>query len=71
MQPAKEPKVQYSETDAANILGVSIDQLRTLVKNHIVKEEEVGSGTVSIFQPADLLVLRILSGMSSQGTAAN
>jgi DNA-binding transcriptional MerR regulator len=71
MHPAKEPKVQYSETDAAQILGVSVDQLRILVKNHIVKEEEVGCGTVSIFQPADLLVLRILSGMSSQGTAAN
>jgi DNA-binding transcriptional MerR regulator len=71
MHPAKEPKVQYSESDAAQILGVSIDQLRVLVKNHIVKEEEVGNGSVSIFQPADLLVLRILSGMSSQGTAAN
>jgi DNA-binding transcriptional MerR regulator len=71
MHPAKEPKVQYSESDAAQILGVSVDQLRILVKNHIVKEEEVGNGTVSIFQPADLLVLRILSGMSSQGTAAN
>jgi DNA-binding transcriptional MerR regulator len=71
MHPAKEPKVQYSESDAAQILGVSIDQLRILVKNHIVKEEEVGNGSVSIFQPADLLVLRILSGMSSQGTAAN
>jgi DNA-binding transcriptional MerR regulator len=71
MHPAKEPKVQYSESDAAQILGVSIDQLRVLVKTHIVKEEEVGNGSVSIFQPADLLVLRILSGMSSQGTAAN
>jgi DNA-binding transcriptional MerR regulator len=71
MHPAKEPKVQYSETDAAQILGVSVDQLRILVKNHIVKEEEIGNGTVSIFQPADLLVLRILSGMSSQATAAN
>jgi DNA-binding transcriptional MerR regulator len=71
MHPAKEPKVQYSESDAAQILGVSIDQLRILVKNHIVKEEEFGNGSVSIFQPADLLVLRILSGMSSQGTAAN
>lgn len=70
MPPAKEPKVQYSETDAAHILGVSVDQLRSLVKNHIVNEEGAVDSSVSVFQPADLLVLRILSGMETQGSAA-
>jgi hypothetical protein len=70
MLTAKEPKVQYSENDAAQILGISVQELRTLVKNHISKEDELGNGAVSVFQPADLVVLRILSGMSSQTTAS-
>ena len=34
----KAQKIQYSEHEAANLLGVSIDQFRSLVRDHIVKD---------------------------------
>jgi hypothetical protein len=52
------------------MLGLSVGELRILVKNHIVKEEETANGTVTVFQASDLLVLRILAGMSNQQQAA-
>jgi hypothetical protein len=46
----------YSEDEAATMLGVSVNQLRSLVKTHIVKED-----SVTAFQSTDLLILKILS----------
>jgi hypothetical protein len=70
MLPVKSPRVRYSENEAAQMLGLSVGELRILVKNHIVKEEETANGTVTVFQASDLLVLRILAGMSNQQQAA-
>jgi len=69
MSPARAAKVQYSESEAAQMLGISIDELRTLVKAHIVSEDEPGNGAVTVFQSSDLLVLRILAGKAGQPTA--
>jgi hypothetical protein len=46
----------YSEDEAATMLGVSVNQLRSLIKTHIVKED-----SVTAFQSTDLLILKILS----------
>ena len=46
------------------MLGVSIDQLRSMIRNHIVKDEAAGAPHMSTFQASDLVVLRILAGMS-------
>jgi hypothetical protein len=71
ISPAKAAKAQYSETEAAQLLGISVEELRTLVKAHIVNEEEPGNGAVTVFQSSDLLVLRILAGMSGQAALAS
>jgi hypothetical protein len=70
MSPAKAVKAQYSESEAAQMLGVSVDELRALVRSHIVSHEEPGNGAVTVFQSADLLVLRILAGMPGQTSAS-
>ena len=65
MLPSKQPKVQYSELEAAEILGITVEQLRLLVKSHIVKDDsEAANLAVSTFQPSDLLVLKILASQS-------
>ena len=53
------------------MLSVSVEQLRTLVRDHIVNEDDPENGAVTVFQPSDLLVLRILAGMSGQASAAH
>ena len=61
----KAQKIQYSEHEAANVLGVSIDQFRSLVRDHIVKDATIPVDTsVPTYHPSDLVVLRILRGMS-------
>ncbi len=64
---SKAPKIQYSETEAAALLGLSVEQLRTLVRDHIVTEEQDDSEGLeyATFHPSDLLVLRILAAKNS------
>ena len=59
-------KVQYSEIEVAETLGVSIEELRALVRSHIAAGEESGNGAVTVFHSSDLLVLRILTGRTGQ-----
>lgn len=55
----KSSKVRYSEDEAARKLGLSVDQLRILVRDHIAAGGE--ESAVESFQPSDLVVLRILA----------
>jgi len=58
----KPTKTQYSEHEAAEELGVSIDQLRTLIRSHIVEtDDDLNNVAVAGLHPSDLLVLKILS----------
>jgi hypothetical protein len=58
-------KGQYSEREAAEELGVSIEQLRVLIRSHIVdSDEDLNNVPIASFHPSDLLVLKILSGLS-------
>ena len=45
------------------MLGLSIDQLRSLVRNHIVKDETLEDPPMTSYQQTDLVLLRILSRM--------
>jgi len=64
MQLSRTGKSQYTETEAAEELGISVEQLRTMIRSHVVdREEDVNNIPVTTFQPSDLLVLRLLSGM--------
>ena len=57
-------KSQYTEVEAAEELGVSIDRLRTIIRSHVVdRAEDAVNIPVTTFQPSDLLILRLLAGM--------
>ena len=69
MMISRTAKAQYTEVEAAEELGISIEQLRSMVRSHIVDREEDATNTpVATFQPSDLLILRLLSGMSPNPT---
>ena len=57
----KPNKSHYSETEAAVEIGVSVDDLRSLVKSRIVdKEEDLTNIPQATYQPSDLVLLRFL-----------
>jgi hypothetical protein len=62
--PSKPFRVEYSETEAAEMLGITVENLRALVRSHIVKDEDP-SVTVESFHQSDLLLLRLLAGIPS------
>ena len=62
-------KSQYTEVEAAEELGVSVDRLRTIIRSHVVdREEDAVNIPVTTFQPSDLLILRLLAGMPTNPT---
>ncbi len=62
----KDTRVHYSEEEAAARLGLSVEQLRGLVRSHISKDDDIPA--VSTFRPTDLVLLRILA-TGQQGAA--
>ena len=67
LQMTRPGKSQYSETEAAEELGVSIAQLRAMIRSHVVeRDEDLSNVPVTTFQPSDLLILRLLAGKSAQ-----
>ena len=62
-------KSQYSETEAAEELGVSIEQLRSMIRSHVIdRDEDLTNVPVTTFQPSDLLILRLLAGKQPDAT---
>jgi DNA-binding transcriptional MerR regulator len=63
----KPAKSHYSEVEVAAELGVSVKELRSLIRMHVIpKEDEIKHTSVLTFQPSDLLLLRLLA---TQATA--
>jgi hypothetical protein len=63
--PSKQNKTQYSEAEAAQELGLTVEQLRVLIRNHIAQsDEDLHHIAMASFHPSDLLVLKILAGQS-------
>jgi len=61
--PSKQIKTQYSEVEAAQELGVTVEQLRVLIRRHIAQtDEDLNHIAIAIFHPSDLLLLKILAG---------
>lgn len=57
-------KSQYSETEAAEELGVSVAQLRTMIRSHVVEhDEDLTNVPETTFQASDLVILRMLANM--------
>ncbi len=64
-------KSQYSETEAAEELGISVAQLRTMIRSHVIdRDEDLNNVPVTTFQPSDLLILRLLAGMPPNSSQA-
>ena len=64
MQVTRSVKSQYSEAEAAEELGISVEKLRTMIRSHVVdRDEDLTNVPVTTFQPSDLLILRLLAGM--------
>jgi hypothetical protein len=60
----KHMKSYYTETEAAEVLGVPLEQFRGLVRTHIIRSEDdpaVLNGAT--YQPSDLVVLRMLANL--------
>jgi hypothetical protein len=67
--PSKQNKTQYSEVEAAQELGVTVEQLRVLIRSHIAQsDEDLNHIAVASFHPSDLLVLKILTGTTDNIT---
>ena len=65
----KPAKPQYSEAEAAKELGVSVDQLRSLIRSHIAEtDEDLNNVPVTSFHPSDLLVLKLLAAQHGNPT---
>lgn len=63
-------KSQYTEVEAAEELGITLDQFRTMIRSHVVdRDEDLSNIPVTAFQPSDLLILRLLAGMPTNPTA--
>lgn len=66
LQTSRTGKSQYSETEAAEELGISVAQLRLMIRSHVIdRDEDLNNVPATTFQPSDLLVLRLLSGLPS------
>ena len=61
-------KTHYSEQEAAEELGLSVQDFRTLIRSHIVdNEEDLNKVAMASFHPSDLLVLKLLADSRSAG----
>ena len=62
-QISRSSQTQFSEPEAARMLGVSIDQLRSLVRDLIVQDDGSEGAMMTTYQQTDLVLLRILARM--------
>jgi len=70
--PAKQNKTQYSEAEAAQELGVTVEQLRVLIRQHIAQtDEDLNNIAIATFHASDLLVLKLLASQSADPTPPN
>lgn len=69
MLASRTTKAHYTEREAAEELGVSVEQLRSLIRSHIVdNDEDLNNVPVASFQPSDLLLLKLLTGSAPAAT---
>ena len=62
MSSRKLTRTHYSESEAAQALGITVDQLHALIREHIVeKEDDLKNLPRTSFHTSDLVVLRFLS----------
>jgi hypothetical protein len=60
----KSTQVQYTECEAAGLLGISVERFRDIVRNYINQGDEVPLD--ALYHASDLVVLRMLAGRALQ-----
>ena len=55
------PSKNYTEIEAAVEVGISVEELRTLIRVHVIGRDEEGETQAARFQPSDLVLLKILA----------
>lgn len=71
MRIPRPPKGYFNETDAARELGLTLDEFRSLVRTHLLDDDEDLANLSRIyFQPSDLVVLRLLAARRHSGACA-
>jgi hypothetical protein len=59
---SKMTKTQYSEAEAASALGVTVHELRALIRKHIAGADVDSVPPLSVFEPSDVVILKLLTG---------
>lgn len=66
---SKPNKAEYTEREIANELGVSVDYLRSLIRERVMpNDEDIRQTSILTFQPSDLLLLRLLSSQPAEAS---
>jgi len=66
MLSSRPGKTQFTEVEAAEELGITVIQLRQVIRSHVVDtEEDLRNVPIAQFQLSDLLLLRLLTGQMS------
>mgnify|MGYP005864684029 CR=1 FL=1 len=61
MNLTRPPRGHYTETEVARILDVSLEELREMVRRHILETDEGADNLpITCYQPADVLLLQLL-----------
>jgi hypothetical protein len=69
MTLSRPPRGHYTEAEVARALDLSLEDLRALVRKHILdREEDAANLPITCYQPADLLLLRLI--VTGRGKAA-
>jgi len=61
MIPWEVGKVEYTEEDAAAALGITVEHLRSLVRQHVTKDDQDPELPMPALRPTDLLLLKMLA----------
>jgi len=57
-------KSEYTEAEAADLLGVTIHQLREMVRDYVIRDETDLDLPVPNLRPTDLLLLKMLANQN-------
>lgn len=61
MTLTRPPRGHYTEAEVARALDLSLEDLRALVREHILdKDEDAENLPITCYQPADLLLLKLI-----------
>ncbi|MEZ5356611.1 MAG: hypothetical protein R2762_28580 [Bryobacteraceae bacterium] len=59
----QQPKDYFTETEAARSLGISVEEFRNLVRQHLSPDEQMmGNMSETAYKKSNLMLLKLLTG---------